>query len=56
MKTEEKLRQLEKTATALEIAINSLRRDIEQLKGRQEVQSQRIDQLSKEDLSGERNN
>ena len=56
MTTEEKLRQIEKTAAALEIAINSLRRDIEQLKGRQEAQSQRIDQLSKEDLSGKRNN
>ena len=53
MTAEEKLRQLEKTATALEIAINSLRRDVEQLKGRQEAQSQRIDQLAKEDLPGD---
>ena len=53
MTTEEKLRQLEKTATALEIAINSLRRDIEQLKGRQDAQSQGIDQLSKGDLPGD---
>ena len=47
MTAEEKLRQLEKTAAALEIAINSLRRDIEQLKGRQEAQSERIDLLCK---------
>ena len=56
MTAEEKHRQLEKTAAALEVAINSLRRDIEQLKGRQEAQSQRIDQLSREDLPGEHNN
>lgn len=47
MTTEEKLRQLEKTATSLEIAINSLRRDIEQLKGRQQAQTERIDLLCK---------
>lgn len=56
MTTEEKLHQLEKTATALEIAINTLRRDIEQLKGRQEAQSKRIDQLSKDNLPGDHNN
>jgi peptidoglycan hydrolase CwlO-like protein len=56
MTTEEKLNQMEKTATALEIAINSLRRDIEQLKGRQEAQSKRIDQLSKDNLPGDHNN
>ena len=47
MTTEEKLHQLEKTATSLEIAINTLRRDIEQLKGRQQAQTERIDLLCK---------
>ena len=45
MTTEEKLHQLEKTAAALEVAINTLRRDIEQLKGRQQAQAERIDLL-----------
>ncbi len=47
MTTDDKLHRLGTTATAVEIAISALRRDMEQLKGRQQAQTERIDLLCK---------